>query len=127
VCLGHQCIGQAFGAQIVHAGEIMHGKTSLIDHNGRDIFSGIDNPFEATRYHSLVIEPATLPPCLEITARTVLETGATQEIMAVRHVAYPLTGVQFHPESILTRPGHRLLRNFLDDQATATTVKTRVA
>ena len=127
VCLGHQCIGQAFGAQIVHAGEIMHGKTSLIDHNGRDIFSGIDNPFEATRYHSLVIEPATLPPCLEITARTVLETGATQEVMAVRHVAYPLTGVQFHPESILTRPGHRLLRNFLDDQATATTVKTRVA
>jgi len=127
VCLGHQCIGQAFGAQIVHAGEIMHGKTSLIDHNARNIFSGIENPFEATRYHSLVIDPATLPPCLEVTARTVPETGATQEIMAVRHVAHSVTGVQFHPESILTRPGHRLLRNFLDDDATATAVKIRVA
>ena len=114
VCLGHQCIGQAFGAQIVHAGEIMHGKTSLIHHNARDIFSGIENPFEATRYHSLVIERESLPDCLEITAWTQTEDGDLDEIMGVRHRELPVEGVQFHPESILTAHGHDLLRNFLD-------------
>ena len=113
VCLGHQCVGQAYGGRIVHAASIMHGKTSMIHHDGRHIFAGVENPFEATRYHSLVIQPASLPACLEATAWTDTADAPRSEIMAVRHAAHPVTGVQFHPESILTRPGHRLLQNFL--------------
>jgi anthranilate synthase component 2 len=113
VCLGHQSIGQAFGGHIVHAGVIMHGKTSRIYHNDEGVFHGLDNPFEATRYHSLVIEKASLPACLEITAWTRGTEGQIDEIMGVRHRDYPIEGVQFHPESILTRQGHDLLRNFL--------------
>ena len=108
VCLGHQSIGQAFGGRIVHARELMHGKTSLIHHTGQGVFTGLPNPFRATRYHSLVIERASLPECLEITAWT--EDG---EIMGVRHRSLPIEGVQFHPESILTEHGHALLDNFL--------------
>ncbi len=108
VCLGHQCIGQAFGARVVVNYRMMHGKTSMIRHNGRDLFEGLPNPFRATRYHSLVIERASLPDCLEITAES--EEG---EIMGVRHRSYPIWGVQFHPESILTEYGRELLRNFL--------------
>ena len=108
VCLGHQAIGAAFGAAIVRAGRIMHGKTSPIGHDGRGLYAGLSNPFEATRYHSLVIDPATLPAVLERSAWT-----AEDEIMGVRHRAYDLDGVQFHPESILTVEGKRLLANFL--------------
>ena len=108
VCLGHQSIGQAFGGRIVHARELMHGKTSAISHNGQGVFRSLPNPFLATRYHSLVIERESLPDCLEITAWT--EDG---EIMGVRHRSLPVEGVQFHPESILTEHGHALLRNFL--------------
>jgi para-aminobenzoate synthetase component II len=108
VCLGHQCIGHTFGAEVVVNYRIMHGKTSLIRHNGRDLFEGMPNPFAATRYHSLVIKRETSPDCLEITAET--EEG---EIMGVRHKSYPIWGVQFHPESILTEEGRRLLANFL--------------
>jgi anthranilate synthase component II len=113
VCLGHQAIGQAFGGRVVHAREIMHGKTSLIHHTGQGVFRGLPNPFEATRYHSLVIEKDSLPDCLEITAWTETPDGALDEIMGVRHKTLPVEGVQFHPESILTRHGHDLLRNFL--------------
>ncbi len=113
VCLGHQTIGQAFGGRIVHAREIMHGKTSMIHHHGRDLFAGIDNPFEATRYHSLVVERASLPDCLRETAWTLDAADRRDEIMGVRHVEHPTFGVQFHPESILTRHGHALLANFL--------------
>jgi anthranilate synthase component 2 len=113
VCLGHQSIGQAFGARIVHANEIMHGKTSLIKHKGSDVFTGLENPFVATRYHSLVVEKDTLPDCLETTAWTETPDGEIDEIMGVRHRDYPVIGVQFHPESILTRHGHDLLTNFL--------------
>ncbi len=113
VCLGHQSIGQAFGGRIVHARRVMHGKTSDIHHDDRGVFRGLDNPFEATRYHSLVIEQASLPDCLEITAWTLTETGAMDEIMGVQHKVLPIYGVQFHPESILTRQGHDLLRNFV--------------
>jgi anthranilate synthase/aminodeoxychorismate synthase-like glutamine amidotransferase len=108
VCLGHQCIGYSFGAQVVVNYRIMHGKTSPIKHNGRDLFKGMANPFAATRYHSLVIQRDTLPDCLEITAET--EEG---EIMGVRHKSHPIWGVQFHPESILTENGRQILRNFL--------------
>ncbi len=108
VCLGHQCIGQAFGGRIVHARELMHGKTSMIHHDGRGVFTGLPDPFQATRYHSLVIEPESVPDCLEVTART--ESG---EIMGVRHRELPVLGLQFHPESIETRHGHQLLDNFL--------------
>ncbi len=108
VCLGHQCIGHSFGAQVVVNYRIMHGKTSPIKHNGRDLFKGMANPFAATRYHSLVIKRDTLPDCLEITAET--EEG---EIMGVRHKSHPIWGVQFHPESILTENGRQILRNFL--------------
>ncbi len=108
VCLGHQSIGQAFGGRIVRARQLMHGKTSMIHHSGQGVFRGLPSPFEATRYHSLVIERATLPDCLEITAWT--EDG---EIMGVRHRQLPVEGVQFHPESILTQFGHELLANFL--------------
>jgi anthranilate synthase component 2 len=114
VCLGHQSIGQAFGGKIVHAGEIMHGKTSMIRHSDTGVFRGLPQPFEATRYHSLVIEPASLPDCLEVTAWTEDAEGGMDEIMGVRHRDMPVEGVQFHPESILTACGHDLLRNFLE-------------
>jgi anthranilate synthase component 2 len=108
VCLGHQAIGQAFGARIVHAHRVMHGKTSSITHAGKGVFAGLPSPFLATRYHSLAIERASLPDCLEVTAES--EDG---EIMGVRHRQFALEGVQFHPESILTEHGHALLKNFL--------------
>ena len=113
VCLGHQSIGQAFGGRIVHAREIMHGKTSPVYHADTGVFSGLDNPFTATRYHSLVIEKESLPDCLEITAWTEKD-GEMDEIMGVRHRELDVQGVQFHPESILTEHGHDMLRNFLD-------------
>lgn len=108
VCLGHQAIAQAFGATIVCAAKVMHGKTSPITHSGRGVFSGLNNPLTVTRYHSLVIDPSTLPDCFEVTARS--ENG---EIMGIRHKAWDLEGVQFHPESILSEQGHQLLENFL--------------
>ncbi len=114
VCLGYQSLCQAFGGKIIHAKEIMHGKTSLIHHTGTNLFSGINNPFEATRYHSLVVEQSTLPDCLEITAWTLLSDGKRGEIMGVQHKTLPVIGVQFHPESILTQQGHTLLKNFLE-------------
>jgi len=114
VCLGHQSIGQAFGGRIVHAGQVMHGKTSPIYHGDSGVFTGLDNPFEATRYHSLVIEKGTLPECLEVTAWTRHEDGSIDEIMGVRHKDLAVQGVQFHPESILTQQGHDLLRNFVE-------------
>ena len=114
VCLGHQSIGQVFGGKIIHAKEIMHGKTSLIYHNGEGVFTGLENPYEATRYHSLVIEKESLPDCLEITAWTQNEDGSIDEIMGVRHKELQIEGVQFHPESILTQHGHELLQNFLN-------------
>ncbi|HEX7026761.1 MAG TPA: aminodeoxychorismate/anthranilate synthase component II [Gammaproteobacteria bacterium] len=113
VCLGHQSIGQAFGGRIVHAREIMHGKTSMIYHKNTGVFEGLDNPFEATRYHSLVIEKDSLPDCLEVTAWTQTPEGELDEIMGVRHKQLAIEGVQFHPESILTKHGHDLLKNFL--------------
>lgn len=114
VCLGHQSIGQVFGGKIIHAREIMHGKTSLIHHHSKHVFTGLDNPYTATRYHSLVIEKESLPDCLEITAWTETESGEMDEIMGVRHKEYAIEGVQFHPESILTEHGHDLLQNFLN-------------
>ncbi|MBM4415073.1 MAG: aminodeoxychorismate/anthranilate synthase component II [Chloroflexi bacterium] len=108
VCLGHQAIGQAFGAAVVPAGEIMHGKTSAVTHDSRGVFAGLPNPFEAIRYHSLAIAPESVPADLEVSARA--ESGV---IMGVRHRQYAMEGVQFHPESIMTRAGHDLLRNFL--------------
>ena len=113
ICLGHQSIGQAFGGNIVRARQVMHGKTSEIFHEGRGVFKGLHNPFIATRYHSLVIEKASCPPCLEITAWTRNERGEQDEIMGIRHREFDIEGVQFHPESILTEQGHDLLRNFL--------------
>jgi anthranilate synthase component II len=110
VCLGHQSIGQAYGGHIVHAQQLMHGKTSQIHHRDEGVFKGLPEPFRATRYHSLVIERATLPECLEVTAWT--DDG---EIMGVRHRTLPVEGVQFHPESILTEHGHKLLKNFLEE------------
>ncbi len=114
VCLGHQSIGQVFGGRIIHAREIMHGKTSMIYHTGVGVFRGLPSPFEATRYHSLVIEKATAPECLEVTAWTQTASGEVDEIMGVRHKALAVEGVQFHPESILTQHGHAMLRNFLE-------------
>jgi anthranilate synthase/aminodeoxychorismate synthase-like glutamine amidotransferase len=108
VCLGHQCIGQVFGGRVVRAGQVMHGKTSLIRHNGEGVFAGLPNPFEATRYHSLVVDRDSLPDALEITAET--DDGT---IMGLRHRELAVEGVQFHPESVLTAVGHDLLRNFL--------------
>jgi anthranilate synthase component 2 len=108
VCLGHQCIGEVFGGHIVRATELMHGKTSLIAHDGRGVLSGLANPFEATRYHSLAVERSSLPDCLEISA-----SAPDGTIMGLRHKHLPVEGVQFHPESILTRVGHELLGNFL--------------
>jgi len=113
ICLGHQSIGQAFGGNIVRAHHVMHGKTSMIHHNTQGVFAGLTNPFEATRYHSLVIERASLPDCLEITAWTETESGEVDEIMGVRHKELAIEGVQFHPESILTQHGHDMLQNFL--------------
>jgi len=114
VCLGHQSIGQAFGGRIVHAGEIMHGKTSMIYHRDQGVFRGLSNPLEATRYHSLVIDKTSLPDCLEVTAWTGDADGNIDEIMGVRHRELPVEGVQFHPESILTEHGHDMLKNFLE-------------
>jgi anthranilate synthase component 2 len=114
VCLGHQSIGYAFGGNIIHAKNIMHGKTSPIYHHNLGVFKGLTNPFTATRYHSLVIEQASLPDCLEVTAWTQDEAGKLDEIMGVRHLTLDIEGVQFHPESILTEFGHELLKNFLD-------------
>ncbi len=108
VCLGHQCMGHVFGGDVVRAPRLMHGKTSPILHNGDGVFAGLPNPFEATRYHSLIVQRDTFPACLEITAET-----AEKEIMGLRHREYPMHGVQFHPESILTLEGKRLLANFL--------------
>jgi len=118
VCLGHQSIGQVFGGKIVHAGEIMHGKTSPVFHTGVGVFEGLDSPFIATRYHSLVIEKESLPDCLEVTAWTQDEEGEIDEIMGVRHKELQIEGVQFHPESILTDNGHALLYNFLQQDIT---------
>ena len=114
VCLGHQSIGQVYGGEIVHAREIMHGKTSPVKHNGVGVFAGIENPFIATRYHSLVIDKDSIPDCLEITAWTENEDGTIDEIMGARHRELAVEGVQFHPESILTDHGHVLLKNFLE-------------
>jgi anthranilate synthase component 2 len=113
VCLGHQSIGQAFGGRVIRARQVMHGKTSRIFHNGTSVFKGLPSPFEATRYHSLIIEKETLPDCLEVTAWTQTQDGALDEIMGVRHKQFKIEGVQFHPESILTQHGHDMLRNFL--------------
>ena len=113
ICLGHQSIGQVFGGEVVRARQVMHGKISLIHHTGKGVFSGLDNPFEATRYHSLVVEKESLPDCLEVTAWTRREDGSEDEIMGFRHRRQVIEGVQFHPESILTAHGHDLLRNFL--------------
>jgi len=115
VCLGHQCIGQFFGGKVVRASNLMHGKTSPIHHDGREIFAGVDNPFAATRYHSLIVERSTLPSCLEVTAET--KEG---EIMGMRHKELPIWGVQFHPESYATQGGMRLLENFLSLQSAKT-------
>ncbi len=108
VCLGHQCIGEAYGGQVVRAPRLMHGKTSRVYHNGEGLFNGIPSPFQATRYHSLIVQEP-LPDCLEVTAFT-----SQGEVMGVRHKEYPVVGVQFHPESILTEHGRRILQNFLD-------------
>lgn len=113
VCLGHQALGQVYGGDVVRAGRIMHGKTSPIRHQGNGVFAGLPDRFEATRYHSLVVDKATLPECLEITAWTENDDGSMEEIMGLRHRSHPVEGVQFHPESILTQHGHALLKNFL--------------
>jgi anthranilate synthase component 2 len=114
VCLGHQGIGQAYGGDVVRAGRIMHGKTSPIRHTAQGVFAGLPDPYEATRYHSLVVDKSTLPDCLEITAWTDNPDGSMEEIMGLRHREHPVEGVQFHPESILTEHGHALLQNFLE-------------
>ncbi|GFZ99483.1 glutamine amidotransferase [Paenibacillus marchantiophytorum] len=114
VCLGHQSIGQAFGGDVIRAERLMHGKTSEIFHDGKTLFEGLPSPFIATRYHSLIVKAETLPDCLEVSAHT-----AEGEIMALRHKEYPIEGVQFHPESIITQHGHQILRNFLRRTAKA--------
>ncbi|GAA5445858.1 anthranilate synthase component 2 [Microbulbifer sp. NBRC 101763] len=114
ICLGHQSIGQVFGGRVVRAGQVMHGKTSPIVHNNLGVFHGLSNPFEATRYHSLVVEKSSLPECLEVTAWTETEAGEIDEIMGLRHRELAIEGVQFHPESILTMHGHDMLRNFIE-------------
>ncbi|MBQ0712929.1 MAG: aminodeoxychorismate/anthranilate synthase component II [Porticoccus sp.] len=113
ICLGHQSIGQAFGGKVVRARAVMHGKTSPMYHNNVGVFRGLPNPFEATRYHSLIVDKASLPDCLEVTAWTQTEGGDVDEIMGFRHREYAVEGVQFHPESILTENGHDMLENFL--------------
>jgi anthranilate synthase component 2 len=114
VCLGHQSIGQAYGGDVIRAGRIMHGKTSQIRHEGKGVFADLPDGYEATRYHSLVVDKATLPEALEVTAWTENEDGSIEEIMGLRHREYPVQGVQFHPASILTQHGHALLKNFLE-------------
>ncbi len=114
ICLGHQSIGQVYGGKVIKAGQVMHGKTSPIHHTGVDVFAGLANPFTATRYHSLVVDKESLPDCLEVIAWTENQNGELEEIMGVRHREYSMTGVQFHPESILTEHGHDLLGNFLN-------------
>ncbi len=114
VCLGHQSIGQVFGGEIVHAREIMHGKISPVYHNNTSVFEGLPNPFNATRYHSLVINKQSLPDCFDVTAWTQNEDGTIDEIMGIQHKTLPIEGVQFHPESIMTDYGHALLKNFIN-------------
>ncbi len=114
ICLGHQSIGQAFGGEVIRARKVMHGKTSPVHHRGDGVFRGLSQPFEATRYHSLVVAKDSLPECLEVTAWTQTESGEVDEIMGLRHRELAIEGVQFHPESILTAHGHDLLRNFLE-------------
>jgi len=114
VCLGHQSIGQVFGGDIIHAREIMHGKTSSVRHLNQGVFAGLENPFIATRYHSLVVDKNSLPDCLEVTAWTENTDGSIDEIMGVRHREMAIEGVQFHPESIMSQHGHALLKNFLE-------------
>ncbi|WP_149194719.1 anthranilate synthase component II [Luteimonas suaedae] len=114
VCLGHQAIGQAYGGRVIRAKRIMHGKTSPVRHRGQGVFAALPDGYEATRYHSLVVEHDGLPDCLEVTAWTELEGGDFEEIMGLRHREHPVEGVQFHPESILTEHGHALLKNFLE-------------
>ncbi|MBT2767888.1 aminodeoxychorismate/anthranilate synthase component II [Stenotrophomonas sp. ISL-67] len=113
VCLGHQGIGQVYGGDVIRAGTIMHGKTSPIRHLGKGVFAGLPDRYQATRYHSLVVDKTTLPDCLEVTAWTENADGTVEEIMGLRHREHPVEGVQFHPESILTEHGHALLKNFL--------------
>lgn len=114
VCLGHQSLGQAYGGNVIRAGRIMHGKTSRIRHEGKGVFAGLPDAYEATRYHSLVVERSSLPEALEVTAWTENDDRSFEEIMGLRHREYPVEGVQFHPESILTEHGHALLKNFLE-------------
>ena len=114
VCLGHQSIGAVFGGHVIRARQVMHGKLSPIHHAGQGVFAGLPSPFNATRYHSLVVERATFPDCLEITAWTQLPDGSVDEVMGLQHRTLPIQGVQFHPESILTEHGHALLKNFLE-------------
>lgn len=114
VCLGHQAIGQYFGGKVVRARQVMHGKTSLIHHTGQGVFADLPSPYTATRYHSLVVDAASLPDCLDVTAWTVTEDGQRDEIMGVRHRELDVQGVQFHPESILSEHGHHMLKNFLE-------------
>jgi len=114
VCLGHQCIGQTFGGQVVRADQVMHGKTSMMHHRGEGVFAGLPQPFEATRYHSLVLKKDMIPDCLEVTSWTETPDGELEEIMGLKHRELPIEGVQFHPESILTRCGHDLLQNFIN-------------
>lgn len=116
ICLGHQAIGQVFGGNIIRAGRVMHGKVSPVFHQGTGVFRGLNNPLQATRYHSLVIDQASLPDCLEMTAWTRNSDGSVEEIMGVRHKTLAIEGVQFHPESIMSEQGHDLLRNFLRTQ-----------
>ncbi len=116
VCLGHQSIGQAFGAEVVRARQVMHGKTSLVSHRGTGVFKGLEQPLEVTRYHSLVLRRESLPDCLEEIAWTLGADGQPDEVMAVRHRQLSVQGVQFHPESVLTRQGHELLDNFLQQR-----------
>ena len=117
VCLGHQAIGQVYGGKVIRAGRIMHGKTSPIHHRGQGVFAGLPDGYEATRYHSLVVDKDALPECLEVTAWTENEDGSIEEVMGLRHREHPVEGVQFHPESILTEHGHALLKNFLLDDS----------
>jgi len=114
VCLGHQCIGQVFGGRVVRAEKIMHGKTSWMHHHGEGVFANLPQPFEATRYHSLVLQKDAIPECLQVTAWTEQADGAIEEVMGLKHESLPIEGVQFHPESILTPCGHDLLQNFIN-------------
>jgi len=120
ICLGHQAIGQAFGGQVVKAGEVMHGRLSAIYHNEQGVFAGLPNPSQVTRYHSLVIDKTSLPDCLELTAWTQNADGSIEEIMGIRHKDFAVEGVQFHPESILSEAGYQLLNNFLQTHGLAT-------